>query len=526
MGHFTRVTCIAHEGVYNGSLQITTCILRLAKSNVECTFMERSFFDHLPDDVLLHLARVLCHSSHSGRRAALNTAVYKVVYHPNGPFRCVAKQISTRLTLSFQDGFEPNCGVWLRYSNDPDVCELVLRNFGAAFETLRISDFPPRAKTNDALRILHSVASWCPNVRRLHVEGDGDATFWRQMLQILVCSFGWRLEEFQVDAADFSIPFCPTVARTIEQRCSGRLKRIAILNAYRLDTIPWCALGESLKEISLSATQPIDWAPHFTQIRVHCKQVHTIELDIGRCGLVTELLCSFGAQLRRASLLCPPASECRRINENCSNVQLSVRAVWFDIPSIVAFGDKVRHLRIAVGQDFDATMFADAFDVCGNAVETVEVDAPYFGDRVVEAMFRTFKSRLKSLVVRARKVDFGHQHFRAIAKSCHSLSTLCITARSIEGVDGFSSRQNSCLEHVQLKETGVRLTESATIAACSTLRCFHNMPSLRLLRIGFYACGDYVSSMIEDAMLPLRKFGTCVFVCGTSGVIKNVGSRF
>ena len=194
--------------------------------------------------------------------------------------------------------------------------------------------------------------------------------------------------------------------------------------------------------------------------------------------------------------------------------------------SIVVFGDNVRHLKIAVGEDSDAIMFADAFEVCGNAVESYEVDAPYFGGRVVESMFRTFKSHLKSLIVRSRKVDVSHQHFHAIVKSCHTLPTMCITAQSREGVDGFSSSQSSSIGHVQLKETGVRLTESATIAACVTLRCFHSTPSVRLLRIGFYACGDYISSMIEDAMRALRKFGTCVFVCGTSGVIKNIGSRF
>ncbi len=483
--------------------------------------MASSFFEHLSEDVLLQVARILCRASHTGRRAALNAAAYALLFERNSPFVDIAPQLSNRLTVSFADGYEPDDGVWLRYTHDPALCEHVLREYGWAFRTLRIADFPPHAKLDEAKRLLSTIAKCCTNVRELRVAGDADALFWRYVLEVMVNAFGSRLHVFEVDASDFSVPFCRSVARAMEQKCQGQLRRIAILNAFRLDVVPWSSLGESLEEIALSATQPIDWAPHFSQIRAHCRNVHTIELDIGRCGLVTDLLCSFGKQMEHVSFLCPPQSECERVIASIPNAEMSLRAAYFDLPSVALLSRKVRHLKIAVSQEFEPVRFAEVFDLC-DGLQSIELDAPYCGDRAVSGIFQSYKPQLKSLVIRARKVVFGYEQFQVIATGCNSLSHLSVTARVIEGVKGFSSHQNQYLERVELKETGVRLTENATMAACSTLRNFHDTPSLQYLRVGYYACGDYAADLIENAMLKFRKIGTSVFVCGTSGVITNM----
>lgn len=319
-----------------------------------------TFLDTLSDDELIRIVGFLGANLRRKPREKLNYVLFKSSFQRVVPalFHTLEMHDCRRLTL------RPLCGVIeLGRSDETKKNLLTLVTCGKYIRTLVLRSASQHQMFVTDIAIYAKVLAYLlPNVASIVCKGDDDDEMSKHTVNEIVYAFRKRLVTLKIIGRNRFYDGTYGALALTRLAKSKSLHMLPLRSfTYSGDTsghlAPLWKTIRNLQEVNLSLATQANWAPTFDSLKTHCRKLHTVILEnplrAGPNNLVTEedfvnLLCSYGAQLKKALVHSIRAEHARVLREACPNLRCIVVEKRNHFDRIAALGPQISSLSVRV----------------------------------------------------------------------------------------------------------------------------------------------------------------------------------
>ncbi len=458
--------------------------------------MEDSYFDLLPDDALIGVAR-MTHGTSVPPKTLLEAV---------SPFRRVAPLIVNKIRLHNEHKVRLDLHRHtLEFGRDDQREEILvaLRACGNGIRCVElISCGHDQLFKLDSMAYARLIAENRPNICKLVLRGEDDYDDIRETVESFAAVFAPRVQELEFQARRYSTALLAIVGSTaIENFKNAPMLRKFAYSGDSLGHLTefWGHVGKQLESIHLRLRHRADWPATIASIQEHCRnlQICMLHNPLNREGVseevFTDLICSFGASLKYAQLHSLDVKHCARITKNCPNLRCEVAEKRNQLERLAVLAESIDTLQLRVRADGEWEKLALVLSRC-TSLTTLKIHRKpspplnifsTISPECVEALFRAPRPQLQHL---AMKSVVGDLTLALLAEKTGNLRSLVLHFSSsyLRTAEDFLPRlvlANERLECVELADENERDELDSSTYLQIVVEIFLYCPMLRELKV-------------------------------------------